>query len=120
MAKERRSAKRKRFVYKYGGKFYLAVNGNHHEVKDIVDASGTGIGLEVGIFLDPGRIVWVIYENDGALISTSGTITRCEKTSRGAYRVGVVYDYPNREESNLFFKTVKKILETDEKYSYSA
>jgi hypothetical protein len=111
MQQERRGSRRTKFIDNPRGLFSLAVGSNQHEVMDVIDVSVTGIGLEMGVYLDPGRMVRVIYRDDDATMYASGTVIRCENTGQDRYRVGVVFDYPHREESNRFYVKVRTFLE---------
>lgn len=112
MPKERRNTDRERFAGPAVGSFLITVNNVDHGVKGVVDASAAGIGLKVGEFLDPGRSVRVRLDAPDGRVSTTGTVTWCEKDTGGGYRVGIVFDYPHQPESNRLFLATKAVLET--------
>ena len=64
-------------------------------------------------YVDPGRMVRVIYKDDDTTMFTSGTVIRCEKSEERRYRIGVVFDHPHREDSNQFYNKVKSFLDSD-------
>ena len=110
MQEERRTSKRKRFVNKPDGQFFVTVRNNQYDVMDVIDVSAAGIGLEMGIYLDPGRMVRVTYKDDDTTMYTTGTVTHCEPSAHQHYRAGIVFDFPHREDSNLFYKRVRSFL----------
>jgi hypothetical protein len=112
MQQERRTTKRDRFVNKPDGLFLLAVSSDQHDVLDVIDVSVTGIGLEMGICMDPGRMVRVIHKDGDTTMYITGMVTHCEEASQRRCRAGIVFDFPHREESNLFYKRVKTFLDS--------
>jgi len=113
MQSERRTSKRKKFIDRPGGFFYVMVRSDQHDVTEVVDVSVAGIGLEMASYLDPGRMVRVIYIDGDTTMYTTGTVTHCEQSAPQRHRVGIVFDFPHREDSNQFYKRVKSFLEND-------
>ncbi len=113
MQPERRTSKRKKFINRPDGLFSVTVRNNQYDVIDVVDVSITGIGLEMGIYLDPGRMVRVTYKDGDTTMYTTGTVTHCEPMAQQRYRAGIVFDFPHREDSNLFYKRVKSFLDAE-------
>lgn len=112
MQRERRTSKRDKFVKRPDGGLILTVGNDQHEVADVIDVSIHGIGLAVGAYIDPGRTAQVIYNDGDAVMSITGTVTYCEQRSHPGYRVGLMFDFPRREESEQFYRSVRKYLDT--------
>lgn len=110
MEQERRRSKRSRFIKQPIGRFFLVVSSEEYEVIDVIDVSVTGIGLELAEYVDPGRMVRVIYKDGDTAMHTSGTVTYCETAPDTRYRIGIVFDYPHRKDSNLFYTRVREFL----------
>ena len=113
MQRERRTSKREKFVKRSDGLFILSVQSDQHEVMDVIDVSPHGMGLTLGAYIDPGRATHVIYKKEGdTALSITGTVTYCEQISHPGYRVGIMFDFPYRDESELFYRSVREYLDT--------
>lgn len=111
MRKERRNTHRERFPDAGAGSFLVTVNGIDYAVKALVDASTAGIGLKVGVFLDPGRPASVRLTGPEGDLTATGTVTWCERDPDGSHRIGIVFDSPHQPQSRQFFRTVKALLD---------
>ncbi|MFQ5470261.1 MAG: PilZ domain-containing protein [Gammaproteobacteria bacterium] len=95
------------------GTFTLEVLDEEYEITEILDISLSGIGIEMPIYLDPGRPVKLFYEEDDLEIEVTGTVTWCSEdvSTTGGYRLGILFDYSYRDQNSMLFMAVRKFLD---------
>ncbi len=110
MQSERRQSERLAFhMNECRGMFTIDSAGEEYEIETINDISLSGIGFDLPAYVDTDSPVTISYAEEGIEVTVCGVIVwrREHPDCPGIFRVGMRFDYEQRDESSRLLLAVQ-------------